>query len=270
MLTQMVTRSLIRNAKVSAWTLATLAICAVLVTLFTSTCAEVGQKMRTALRRMGANTVAYPAGGHTPTDWPAFERIAQQQAARVVLLCARVGMVEGKAIAVVAAEPEGLRCMTPYWAVSGQLPLAGGECLVGRRAADALQIKVGKPVTVAWTTGRAKVSYRVVGIADTRDEDDDRIFVPQFADGEGFNYALVSVPGGEQEIARLQNALTAQQVAVEVKPLRQVIQGERHVLDKIRVLSATTLGAVLILTALGVSASMLARVVERRKECALL
>jgi putative ABC transport system permease protein len=295
MLATMVFRSLRNNMRISVWTLLTLATCAALVTLFTTITFEVHAKMDHALRRLGANAVAYPmARGNT--DWTAFEQMAQSQGVPFVRLGVRVGLIKESPVAIVAANAQALRKLTPYWAVSGKRPSAPGECLVGRHAAEVLGLKPGQNVNVEWPDGSPATSLSVVGIVESGDEDDDRVFVSRQATAQvkpqsrtrasallsppeqlrrqagpsDFRYALLSLAGGESAIARVEKAMAAMSSNIEVKPLRQIVRGEKHVLDKIEVLCLTALGAVLALTALGVSASMLARVVERKKEFALL
>jgi len=259
MLVRMVIRSLLNNSRLTAWTVATLATCSALVTLFTTATLEVGKKMSGALREVGSNAVLSPATG-------SMVSALRAQGVKTALLEGRVGLIEGNAVAVVAGESEALRQLTPYWAVTGRRAQTPGECLAGRRVADALKLQSGQPVRVEWPAGDSHATFTLVGLLDAGDEDDNRIFVTGPLGPSEFSYALLSVPGGGEQIRRLQSALPE----ARIRPLRQVLHGEEHVLTKINVLFAASLGAVLVLTALGVSASMLARVVERRKEFALL
>lgn len=269
MLATMVARSLLNNARISAWTLVTLATCAALVTLFTTAAFEVGRKMNAALRQVGANAVAYPSG-ETQADWSAFANLARAHNATVAELSVRVGMVKGNPVAIVATEPEMLPQLTPYWAVTGRRATNAQECVIGRRAAATLELKPGQTVSVEWPEKSEATKFMVTGIVETGDEDDDRVFVAGPLERTEFHYALLSVAGGEKEISNLAQALTAASASVEIKPLRQILSGEQHVLQKVNLLCVVSLWTVLALTALGVSASMLARVVERRKEFALL
>ncbi|ODU25445.1 MAG: hypothetical protein ABS95_00070 [Verrucomicrobia bacterium SCN 57-15] len=269
MLATMVVRSLLNNARISAWTLVTLATCAALVTLFATAAFEVGRKMSAALRQVGANAVAYPTTT-AQADWTAFTNIATVQGAAVAQLSVRVGMVKGNPVAVVAAEPEMLRRLTPYWAVTGRRAETTRECVLGRRVAAVLDLKPGRLVSVEWPDQSQSSEFTVAGVVETGDEDDDRIFVAGSLERVEFRYALLSVPGGEEQIGQFAQALAAANANVELKPLRQILSGEQHVLKKVNLLCLVSLWTVLVLTALGVSASMLARVVERRKEFALL
>lgn len=260
MLGKLVTRSLLNNARLSAWTLATLTTCAALVTLFTTVAFDVGATMRRALRRVGANAVVFEA-----PDWTRFEAAARRHGVEMVLVSGRVGLLKESPVAVMAAEPDALRRLTPYWAVTGARASRPDDCLVGKRVADTFHLQPGSTLAVAWPDQAPTTRCTMTGLVETGDEDEDRIFMAAGSANPRVTYALVSAPEGERQL-RLLHELTGAQI----NPLRQIVYGEERILETINVLFLCTLGAVLLLTALGVSASMLARVVERRKEFALL
>ncbi len=260
MLGTLVTRSLLHNARLSAWTLLTLTTCAALVTLFTTVAIDVGTNMSRTLRHVGANAVADEA-----PDWARFEDEAHRQGVDGVRILGRVGLIKGSPVAVMAAEPSALRRLTPYWAVTGKRAIGSGECLVGTRVADLFHLRPGGELAVEWPNQEPTMRCTVAGIAETGDEDDARVFTAGGLASHQVTYALLSAPNGESQMRSLQQATGA-----TIQPLRQIVHGERQILEKINVLFICTLGAVLLLTGLGVSASMLARVVERRKEFALL
>ncbi len=269
MLAAMVFRSLWNNLRISAWTLLTLATCAALVTLFTTVAFEVREQMSHTLRGLGANAVAYPAA-QPPTDWATFEAVAQSEGIRFAGLAVKVGLIKETPVAIVTADSQALRDLTPYWAVTGKRATAPDECVVGRHVAEALGLQIGQAVKIKWADAFQPTAFSMVGIVESGDEDDERVFVAAPAGHGDVNYALLSVPGGEPAIGRLQTSLATASSAIEIKPLRQIVQGEEQVLNKVSVMCLAALVAVLALTALGVSASMLARVVERKKEFALL
>jgi putative ABC transport system permease protein len=260
MLGKMITRSLLKNARLSAWMLLTLTTCAALVTVFTTVAFEVGATMSRALRRVGANAVAYEA-----PDWARFEDEARRQGVDVVRVSGRVGLIEGSPVAVMAAEPHALQRLTPYWAITGRRAIGSHNCLVGKRVADTFHLQPGSTVTVQWPDQQPVTRCTVAGIAETGDEDDARVFTAGGLANSHVTYALLSAPDGESQMRVLQ-----QLTGAKIQPLRQIVHGERQILETIDVLFLCTLAVVLLLTALGVSASMWARVVERRKEFALL
>ena len=283
MLGKMVRKSLLKNVLINVWTLATLTMCAAMVAMFTTIYVDVGRKMSHSLRRLGANAVVHweeesPKSmrktGVTRDipNWPVVDKLANAVGADVLMLRVHVGTVTDKPLVVVSTDPATLVLMTPYWAVSGKRATAPGECLVGKRLASSLNIKTGTVVTVQWTTPQMTSDLQVVGIFESGDEDEDRIFTSSLSSTEqpSLTYALLSVPGGEQGIRLLDEQLRATGSGVTVKPLRHILHGERTVLQKITLLSSLTTIVVLVLSSLGVSAATLARIVERRRELALL
>ncbi len=275
------------------WTLITLTTCASLVTLFTTISLDVGRKISSTLRQIGANATAY--SGSNPEEeeylgtWQVLENIVKHQGAEMTRLDVQVGTINGRPVAIVIVDPEKLLRMTPYWAIVGQRTILAGECLVGRGVSELLRLKPGMIVSVTGMVGRdEKTNYRITGIVNSGDEDENRIFISQpsaqpsrsvvrhapsgYSQQVVLSYALLSVPEGEEGIKRLNEELRVAGVQgnMEVKPLRQILYGEKTTLEKVALLSGLSLLAVLILTSLGVSSAVLARIVERRKELALM
>ena len=292
MLVKIVGNSLLKRVRITVWTLATLSACAALVTLFAALAVDAEKKMSGSLRRLGANAVVYsdaePSGGMTAPGsvgmspkWEAVKGLAVGADARIAVLQGRVGTLKGKPAAVITADPKELSGMTPYWVVRGRRPVSPGEGLAGMRAAAAIGIKEGSEWTIRWTRPGQESRVRITGIFESGDEDEDRIFLPVPASTEGAeappsgmpppltSYALLSASGGENGIRLLAERLDAEGAGVAVKPLRQILHGEQKTLEKIKLLSALALLAVLSLSSLGVSAAVLARVAERRQELAL-
>ncbi len=283
MLGKMVRKSLLKSVPINVWTLATLTMCAAMVAMFTTIYVDVERKISHSLRRLGANAVVHweeespksmrkTAITRDIPNWPVVDKLANAVGADVLMLRVHVGTVTDKPLVVVSTDPATLVLMTPYWAVSGKRATAPGECLVGKRLASSLNIKTGTVVTVQWTTPQMTSDLQVVGIFESGDEDEDRIFTNSLSSTAqpSLTYALLSVPGGEQGIRLLDEQLRATGSGVTVKPLRHILHGERTVLQKITLLSSLTTIVVLVLSSLGVSAATLPRIVERRRELALL
>ncbi len=275
MFARMVRRSIVGNLRVAVWTLATLTTCAALAALFTSVAVDARRAMGTSLRRLGANAVISlqdaRSDGSTG-DWAAAHAAAASGGARLCVLDAAVGTIEGKPVAVAAANPADLADLTRYWAVAGQRAQRSSQCLVGRRLADALGLRAGNGVTVAWGgPADRSTALTVVGTFESGDEDEDRLFVPApLPVAARLSYAMLSVPDGNAGIAAFSTRLVREAPGVEVRPLLQAVHGEGVVLGKLELLVGLALLAVTVLAGLGVSAAVLARVAERRSELALL
>lgn len=278
MLAHMIRHSLLKSARVTAWSLATLTASAALATLFFTISMDVGDKMSASLRRLGANAVAHPSQSEIAPDrlraaWTAARELAGSRGAELLQLDLRVGTILGAPAAVVSADATVLERMTPYWAMKGRRAATADECMMGRRRADALKVSVGASVEVRFPDPGETERYRVAGVFESGDEDEDRVFVPaqgRSHQANAFTYALVSAAGGEQDIAAFNESLSSRGTGIEMTPLRQVLHGEQSVLRRIKLLAGVALAAVVILSSLGVTAAVLSRVMERRKELALL
>lgn len=147
----------------------------------------------------------------------------------------------------------------------------------------------------------------MAGVATSGDEDDDRVHVAAFPAPSGGpvlppghpdvgvrdsscggchtegvpsasrgdvasidRWLLLRVDGGDEGIARLEGEMRRAGHVVDLEPFGQVLEGEKKVLEIIRLLTGLALVFVLSLAALGAGSSALARVLERRKELALL
>ncbi len=281
MLAHMIRHSLVRSAGVTAWSLATLTASAALATIFVAMSIDVGQKMTSSLRSLGANAVAHAGqrrdgvGAPVTADSAAWERahgLAEAKRADLVEFHLRVGTLQGAPVAIVTADAAGLARMTPYWGVNGRRAAGQDECVMGRKLAQVLGTSIGATVEVRLDGAAHHERYRVTGIFESGDEDEGRMFVSRKPRPEEarFTYALVSVPGGEPDIAAFNTSLAAAGAGIELTPLRQVLHGERAIIGKINLLTGVALLAVLLLSSVGVTAAVLSRVIERRKELALL
>ncbi|MCM2334100.1 MAG: ABC transporter permease, partial [Anaeromyxobacteraceae bacterium] len=212
------------------------------------------------------------SGSAVPANWQQARELTTARRADLVELWLRVGTLQGAPAAIVSADPAGLARMTPYWAVNGTRAAEQDECVMGRRLAQLLGASVGSAVEVRFDGAAPTERYRVTGVFESGDEDEGRMFVARKPRPEEahFTYALVSAPGGEADIDALNSSLKAVGAGVELTPLRQVLHGEQAVIGKINLLTGVALIAVLLLSSVGVTAAVLSRVIERRKELALL
>jgi len=79
----------------------------------------------------------------------------RRQGGSFVRLSVQVGLIEGTAVAIVAADPVGLQQMTPYWAVADDRRRPAGNVRCRRRLADARRLQLGQTVTVDYANAGA-------------------------------------------------------------------------------------------------------------------
>jgi putative ABC transport system permease protein len=274
----MIRQSLLKKRRVALWAVATLAVCATLVTVFAAVAHDASREMRSSLRRLGANAIAYPKSAASSRVWNDLRVAVAATGGTEARMECRVGSISETPLAVVSADPEALSVMTSYWHIDGRRPSAVGEALAGHRLARMLKLEPGSDVAIQWSASNRRTQLHVTGTFESGDEDEGRLFAvaqPSSATPVATlpaplaTYALLSVPGGEKGIDRLAGTIQTKSPQLMIEPLRQIVHGEEKVLDKVRLLAEIALAAVIALSSLGVSSAVLARVAARRREIAL-
>ncbi|MBI4398598.1 MAG: ABC transporter permease [Candidatus Omnitrophica bacterium] len=281
MILKMAQKSLFANARNTLWILAALSVSASLIAMFATVSFDLEKKMTTALRKSGPNAAAFfhlqGAGREAQSgDWRTFRKIIRQRGIPAAWLSFEIVTVQGKPVILALADSKELARLTPSWFVMGSRPKEEGECMVGKRVADLWKLRLGEHLLMqSLRAGGSvkKMNCRITGFVLSGDENEDRIFVShaplEFRDFR-LHSALLSIPQGEEGIQKMNQGLHESGISIEIKALREIVYGERATLKKIVLLSGTASLTVFILTVLGVSSALLSRILERKKELALL
>lgn len=197
----------------------------------------------------------------------------------------------------------GVRKIAPWWQVEGEWPDGKGQLLIGRELASRLEVSTGAALKLE--SGGSSRDFRVAGIVSTGSFEDNQIFVdlPEAQELLGLPgkvekvqvSALTKPPDELARRARLMEdpkeslspadyekwycspyieAITYQiQEAFpdgQAKPVRQVAEAEGAFLGKLKLLFALIAGMAAVTSAMGVTATMSATVMERRGEIGLM
>lgn len=197
----------------------------------------------------------------------------------------------------------GVRKIAPWWQVEGEWPDGKGQLLIGRELASRLEVSAGAALKLE--SGGSSRDFRVAGIVSTGSFEDNQIFVdlPEAQELLGLPgkvekvqvSALTKPPDELARRARLMEdpkeglspadyekwycspyieAITYQiQEAFpdgQAKPVRQVAEAEGAFLGKLKLLFALIAGMAAVTSAMGVTATMSATVMERRGEIGLM
>jgi putative ABC transport system permease protein len=195
---------------------------------------------------------------------------------------------------------DGMSALAPWWKVAGRLPREDGdEALVGRALAQRLGVAPGSTVMLSFREADSRYErVPVVGVLDAGGLEDDRMYVPlawlQRATGrEGqVDRVLVSalvLPGEappmpdpgrdlaayEKWICRPFAASVGHEIesampGVTARPVAQLVRGEGRLVGRLNLLMLLLTGAALAAAVLGVMSTMVASVVDRTQEIALL
>jgi len=172
---------------------------------------------------------------------------------------------------------EELPRLNPTWRIDGTWITSRDEnsrCLIGRGVARQFQIAPGGTISLDY--GQNHTSFRVAGVIDSGSSEDNQIFLslPGAWDLTGeHDFATlwqlnVSGTGAaiEHYVARLATAFPQ----YDVRPIRAVTEAEGNLLHRTRLLIASMVALILVLTALCVLATMAALAMERREDVGLM
>jgi putative ABC transport system permease protein len=167
--------------------------------------------------------------------------------------------------------------LNPTWKLDGQWISSRSDpsqCLVGRNAARQFGLAPGGQLTLAYLGRTAQL--RVAGIIDSGAAEDDQVFVnlpaAQTLGGAPGSIGLwqLSVTGTSASIGEYAARLATALPSANVRPIRAVTEAEGNLLHRTRLLIASMVALILVLTALCVLATMAALAMDRREDVGLM
>ncbi len=241
------------------------------------------RKLTREFRTFGANVIVAPPSSGTDaalTDSGVMDRIGASGGVGLVAAAPYlyVAASAGKQPVILAGTWfDQVAIMNSWWKIEGNWITSRGDdshCLVGQAAARELGLVPGSSIELR--AGDRTVALSVSGIISSGAAEDSQIVtslnVAQNLAGLSgrISLAQLSVSGTPEEIdattARLSTALSG----VEVRPVRQLAAAEGSILGRIRGLIFWTIALILVLTTLGVLASMAALAMERSRDVGLM
>jgi putative ABC transport system permease protein len=241
------------------------------------------KKLTQEFRTLGANVVIAPpstGGDAALADAAVMERIAALRISRIIAATPYlyVAANSGKQPVILAGTWfDQVAKMNSWWKVEGNWISSGDDqthCLVGSAAARQLGLAPGSRVELR--SGDHNISLSVAGIVTTGGAEDSQIFtgldIAQSLAGLPGKVSLVqlSVSGTAPEIEAVTSRLAGALTGLEVRPVRQIAAAEGSILGRIRGLIFWTIALILVLSMLGVLASMAALAVERSRDVGLM
>jgi putative ABC transport system permease protein len=233
---------------------------------------DVQAKLRKEFRSYGANlVVASKAGASLPLD--AVARVDQALVGKglavpFAYLVARTP--KGQSVVVAGVDFEGVKNLNHWWSVTAW-PSAGQQALIGSAALPAVSPD-GKPFQLSFQ--EKPVTLTPAGTLKTGAAEDGRVYMslPEFIAWSGVQPSTIEVAanGSPEDVGNTMRALALALPEAEVRPVRQIVEGEARVLGKTR--STLYAAAVLIIltSALCVLATLTGWVFDRRKDFAIM
>src|SRR5438128_2176998 len=233
---------------------------------------DVQAKLRTEFRNYGANIVIVDNGrGSIPTD--ALQVVestlgGRGLAAPFAYVVARTR--DGRSGVVAGTDFNRVRKLDRWWKVSAW-PSTAEEVLVGTRAAAVVSPQ-GKPFDLSFQGHTVHV--RPAGTLETGAAEDSRIYMSlsDFVSWTDVQPSTIEVAatGSAEEVTTAIQRLARALPAAEVRPVRQILEGEARVLNKTRATLLASAVLIIVTAALCVLATLIGWVFDRRRDFAIM
>ena len=242
---------------------------------------DVQAKLRTEFRNYGANVVAVARAGQSlPLD--AAARITAALGSNVLPVPFSYAIARthnGQSVVVVGTDFARTRRLNRWWDVS-QWPAAAMaeagnvqrvEALVGMRAA-ALVTPNRQPFELSFQ-GRT-LQLVPAGVLQTGASEDSRIYLDESVmeqwTGVTPTTVEIAVTGSTAEIEKTISRIAEILPAADVRPVRQIVEGEANVLNKTRSTVYWAAALIIVTAALCLLATLIGWVVDRRRDFAIM
>ena len=242
---------------------------------------DITLKMSKELRSYGANLVLVPAQQQegSTLELAKLNQVLEQvpQEKTIGYSPYLYGIVTGnkQRFVAVGVDFSGIQKVSPYWSLDGAWPSDNNQIVVGSALAEQLELNVGQKLSItAEETGKTE-SLQVVGMVSTGSTEDYQVFLElEKAQGllgkEGqIHTAYLSVMGNSAELITLAETISQSEPGIKANPIQQIARSEGVILEKIRTLVYLVVIVILASTLLCVSTTMMAMVMERRREIGL-
>jgi putative ABC transport system permease protein len=288
--TSMFLRMLVRAAVLrrgrATTALVAMVVAAAVATAMLNLYVDVQAKLRGEFRNYGANIILVAKDGASlPPD--ALAQVDSVLAGRGLaapfgMIVARTG--DGQAIVVAGTDFERVRQLDRWWSVSGW---PSSAAIPTSRANDALEmghpalIGVRAMATVAPMDRAFDLSFQgrtlhvtPAGTVQTGAAEDSRIYISltDFVAWTGIQTSTIEVAasGSPEEVSGIMNQLTRAIPAADVRPVRQIMEGEARVLGKTRATLLAATALIILTAALCVLSTLMGWVFDRRRDFAIM
>jgi len=272
MFIRMLVRAAVLRRGRAASALLAMVVAAAVATAMMNLYVDVQAKLRTEFRNYGANVVVVAKeDAQLPSD--ALAKVdsalgSKTLAAPFSYAVARTK--DGQSVVVVGADFARTRQLNHWWKVS-HWPSAQNEALVGMRADSALNLD-RHPFELSFQ-GHT-IDLTPAGLLQTGAAEDSRIYLDQ-SDFEKWTEIRpttieIAVNGSTEEIERGIRQLAQALPTADVRPVRQIMEGEANVLNKTRATLYAAASLIVLTAALCVLATLIGWVFDRRRDFAIM
>ncbi len=274
--TSMFLRMLVRAAVLrrgrAASALFAMIVAAAVATAMLNLYVDVQAKLRSEFRNYGANIImvakdsaSLPADTLSQVDALLGEK---GTAAPFGLVVARTA--DGQPLVVAGTDFNRVQKLDRFWSVSAW-PTTSQQALVGVRAVPVVAPK-GQPFDLSF---QGKVLHVTpAGTVQTGAAEDSRIYISlaDFESWTGIHPSTIEVAanGSAEEVSGILNRLSQTLPAADVRPVRQIVEGEARVLGKTRATLLAAAALIILTSALCVLSTLMGWVFDRRRDFAIM
>jgi putative ABC transport system permease protein len=272
MFLRMLVRAAILRRGRAASALFAVVVAAAVATAMLNLYVDVESKLRREFRNYGANIILVGKDGASlPAE--AISRVESVIAGHGVvapfgLVVARTG--DGQPVVAVGADFERVRQLDRWWSVT-QWPSGPQQALVGVRAASAVSPK-NQPFDL--TFQGHSIHLTPAGTVRTGAAEDSRVYLSlaDFVSWTAVQPSTIEVAssGSPEEINGVLQQLQSAIPAADVRPVRQIMEGEARVLGKTRATLVAATALIILTAALCVLSTLLGWVFDRRRDFAIM
>lgn len=274
--TSMFVRMLLRAAVLrrgrAASALLAMVVAAAVATAMMNLYVDVQAKLRKEFRSYGANVVVVGKDGTSlpPDAISKAEAVlgGREMAVPFAYLVARTS--NGQSVVVVGTDFERIQKLDRWWSVSAW-PSDAGEALVGMRALPVVSPD-RKPFNLSFQGHTIHLSP--AGTLQTGAAEDSRVYLPmaEFLAWSGVQPSTIEIAanGSPEEVNGVVSRLADALPIAEVRPVRQIVEGEARVLGKTRATLYAAAILIVLTAALCVLATLTGWVFDRRKDFAIM
>jgi putative ABC transport system permease protein len=274
--TSMFLRMLLRAAVLrrgrAASALFAMVVAAAVTTAMLNLYVDVQAKLQREFRNYGANVILVGKSGASlpPTSLSQVDSTLAGRgiAAPFGLVVARTA--DGQPIVVAGTDFDRVKQLNRWWQVNNW-PTASQQALIGVRALPIVAPK-GQPFDLMFQGKMLHVSP--AGSVQTGAAEDSRIYISlaDFVSWTGVQPSTIEVAasGSPDDVAHMMDQLAQSIPAADVRPVRQIMEGEARVLGKTRATLLAAAALIILTAALCVLSTLMGWVFDRRRDFAIM
>jgi putative ABC transport system permease protein len=274
--TSMFLRMLMRAAVLrpgrAASALLAMVVAAAVATAMLNLYVDVQAKLHKEFRNYGANVVVVRRDGQVLPDraLEKAESLLEGHGIAVPFAYVVARTSDGQSVVVVGTDFNQVRKLDRWWSVTGW-PKAPQDALLGERAAAVVSLQ-GRPFDLSFQN--RSIHLNPAGTLRTGASEESRIYLSlqDFENWTGVQPSTIEIAasGSSEEVNALIEELSRALPASEVRPIRQIMEGEARVLGKTRATLGAAAALIIATAALCLLSTLIGWVFDRRRDFAIM